>query len=54
MEIIVEVEGDIELGTSVNIEGVLVVVKGIRDKLSLKNEIWGNDESMILVDNWVV
>ena len=51
MERIGEVEGEIELGTSTNIEGVLVVSKGIWDKLSSEKEIWGNDESVILTDN---
>ena len=54
MERIGEVEGEIELGTSTNIEGVLVVDKVFRYKLSLEKESWGNDESMILPDNWVV
>ena len=54
MERIGEVEGEIEVGASTNIEGVLVVAKGIRDKLSSKKEIWGNYESMILADNWVI
>ena len=51
MERIGEVEGEIDLGTSTNIEGVLVVAKGIRDKLSSEKESWGNDDSMILAYN---
>ena len=54
MERIGEVEGEIELGTSTNIEGDLVVAKVIRDKLSLEKECLGDDESMILTNNWVV
>ena len=51
MERIGEVEGEINLGLSTNIEGVLVVAKRIQDKLILEKESWGNDESMILTDN---
>ena len=49
-----EVRGEVELGTSISTEGVLVVASRIGDKFSSEKENWENYESNIFSNIWVL